>query len=99
MSNTREFMAVQLLERAGFRDLWAGNKPSLQIRPFMFYTWAIRENWIMVVLPSTAWLAPDSEETRQVAREVCGNEDPVTMGPAAYWVPDKTMAAIYEEAA
>jgi len=99
MSDTQEFMAVQLLEEAGFRDIWTGKKPSLRILPSMFYTWAIRENWVTVVLPSTVWLAPNSEETCQVAREVCGGEEPAVYGFAAHWVPDTTMAEVYEEAA
>ena len=99
MSDVQEFMAIQQLKGAGFRDIWAGKKHAYRIIPSGYYTWATRENWVTVVLPSTVWLAPYSDQARQVAREVCGGDEPVSTGFAAHWVPDKEMRAIYEEAA
>lgn len=99
MSDTQEFMAVQLLEGAGFRDIWKGREPTLRIIPTVRYTWAVRDNWVTVVLPSTIYLAPMSDRACEIAREVCKGDEPVSRGFAAHWVPDRETAAIYEEAA
>ena len=99
MSDTQEFMAVQQLGEAEFRNVWKRKRSSLRILSSMSYTWAIRENWVIIVLPSTVWLAPMSDRACEIAREVCGGDEPVSTGLAAHWVPDTPMATIYEEAA
>ncbi len=93
-----DFVKLEVLRGAGFRDITAFLKSPIEISPQFFRSWSVRGAWIAVALPRSTWVAPDNERTRKAAKEACGGEPP--RDHIRLWeAVEKQAACWYEEAA